>query len=221
ARFPNVLLNNFIVLYGTGNNGGDALSIARMLLFAGCKVSIIEAVGSPKTPDTKLQFDMLLKTALGRDNLKQITTSDVSKYINDNTIIIDGVFGTGFKIEPSKPLDKDLVKLFKDVKKAPYVFSIDVPSGVDADTGEVAPGAIEADCTISFIFPKVGLFIAPASIHAGDVIVKPLFFPIKHINTNYELITEHFARELIAPLKRQPNTHKGTYGHVAIISPDK
>ena len=221
ARFPNVLLNNFIVLYGTGNNGGDALSVARMLLFAGCKVNIVEAVGAPKTSDSQLQMDMLLKTAHGKDNLKQITKSEVSKYINDNTIVLDGVFGTGFKAVSSKPLEKALVKLFKEVRKAPYIISIDIPSGVDSDTGEVAPGAIEVDCTISFIFPKVGLFIAPASIHAGDVIVKPLFFPVKHINTNYELITEHFAKELIAPLKRTPNSHKGTYGHVAIISPDK
>ena len=221
ARFPNVHLNNFLVLYGTGNNGGDALSVSRMLLFAGCKVNIVEAVGAPKTPDSQLQMEMLLKTAHGKDNLKQIAKSEVSKHINDNTIVIDGVFGTGFKVESTKSLDSDLIKLFKDIRKAPYVISVDVPSGVDSDTGEVAPGAIEADCTISFIFPKVGLFIAPASMHAGDVIVKPLFFPVKHIKTNYELITEHFARELIEPLKRTANSHKGTYGHVAIISPDK
>ena len=221
ARFPNVLLNNFIVMYGTGNNGGDALSVARMLLFAGCKVNIVESVGAPKTPDSQLQMDMLLKTAHGKDNLKQIAKNEISKHIDDNTIVIDGVIGTGFKVEPSRSLSKDLIKLFKDVRKAPYVFSIDVPSGIDVNTGEVTQGAIEADCTISFIFPKVGLFIAPASIHAGDVIVKPLFFPIKNIDTNYELITEHFAKGLIDPLKRTSNSHKGTYGHVAIISPDK
>ncbi len=219
-RFPNIHLNDLIVLYGTGNNGGDALCLARMLVSVGCKVSIVEAVAKPKTPDSKLQMELLLKSVANKKDLKQMAVSEVSKSINDNTIIIDGVFGTGFKATTGKALDKKLIKLFEDVSKASYVFSIDVPSGVDADTGEAIEGAMVADCTVSFVYPKVGLFISPASVHAGDIIVKSLFFPVEQMDTKYELITEHFARELIAPITRKPNSHKGSFGHVAVISPD-
>ncbi|MEI6093404.1 MAG: NAD(P)H-hydrate dehydratase [bacterium] len=220
-RFTNIHLNNFIVVYGTGNNGGDALCLARMLLLAGCKVKLVEAIGKPKTPDSKLQLKMLTKTAIKNDMFSKIKSGDVLKNINSKTVVIDGVFGTGFNVSKSKQLSKNLIKLLGSLRKALYVISIDVPSGVDADTGEVINGAIKADCTVSFVYPKLGLFISPASINSGDIVIKPLFFPTEKIDTKYELITENMVREMISPIKRKPDSHKGIYGHVAVLSPEQ
>lgn len=219
-RFENIHLNNFIIAYGLGNNGGDALCLARMLLLAGCKVSIVEALGNPKTPDSKLQLKMLIKTAKSNKKFFRIKAEEVSNNINSKTIVIDGVFGTGFKVSKVKKTNKNLITLFASLRKAAYVISIDVPSGVDANTGEVITGAIKADCTVSFVYPKLGLFISPASINSGHIVIKPLFFPVEEIETKYELVTEDLAREMIAPIKRHADSHKGTYGHLAIVSPE-
>lgn len=220
-RFQNIHLNDFILVYGSGNNGGDALCLARMLLLAGCKVSIVEALGNPKTYDAKLQLKMLIKTAKSNKKFSRIKIKDISNNINTKTIVIDGVFGTGFKVSNAKKINKNLITLFASLRKAAYVISIDVPSGVDANTGEVITGAIKADCTVSFVYPKLGLFISPASINSGDIVVKPLFFPVEEIETKYELVTESLVREMISPIRRHSNSHKGTYGHLAIISPEQ
>jgi len=220
-RFSPVKNRKFVVLYGSGNNGGDALCVARYLLLDGAKVIISEVVARPKTPDAQLEMEFLLKTAKGRRDFTKLDAKNVIKKIDKDTVVIDGVFGTGFRAAGKGTINKKLQKLFEAAGSAGFVLSIDVPSGVDADTGEVSEHSIVADCTVTFCLPKVGLFISPGSLYSGEVIVKELFVPKKEKNTPYEFVDEELAKNIAKGLKRRPDSHKGSYGHVAVVSPSK
>ncbi|MFH1223354.1 MAG: NAD(P)H-hydrate dehydratase, partial [Pseudomonadota bacterium] len=186
-----------------------------------------------KTPDAKLQMKMLLKTAAGKIGQRvfaRISPAQAEKLIGKDTVVIDGVFGTGFRIDPHAAGSRKnrqggavekLSKLFEAAGSAGFVLSIDVPSGVDADTGEAESYAIVSDCTVTFTVPKLGLYVSPGSLYSGDVVVKGLFVPRTEIKTNYEFVDEDTAKNIARDLKRKPNSHKGSYGHVAVISSAK
>jgi ADP-dependent NAD(P)H-hydrate dehydratase / NAD(P)H-hydrate epimerase len=227
--FPKPQKYNFLILYGEGNNGGDALCLARMLALKSCKIKIVEVLGPPKTSDSKLQMKFLKETIKKKNHdggdfseVKFLNPSDALACINEKTIVIDGVFGTGFDKREKTELSNKVIGLFAKLKNANYVFSIDIPSGLDANTGELAKWAIHADCTVSFIYPKIGLFVAPGALNTGKVKIKSLLFPKgPSLETQYELITPKLVRSFLNPLKRKTDSHKGTYGHVAIIAPQK
>jgi len=217
-RFVSLLDHKFVVLYGTGNNGGDALAVVRMLLLKGAEVTLVQALGKPKTPDCKLEMEILLNTAKKTKGLKTVPISGVSKHINNSTIVIDGVFGTGFR-KSGKP-NKNLKKLFSSVEKALFVLAIDIPSGVDADTGSAEDWALSADLTVTLALPKVGLFVSPGAVHSGEVVVRELFTVTSIDQTPYELLDRDYVRILLSKLQRKKESHKGNYGHVLILSPE-
>ncbi len=219
VRFWPLSDKNFIVLCGTGNNGGDALCITRMLLLDGAGVSVFLMNGSPSTDEAKTELMVLKKTFPSLKTFDGKKTAEIRKRTTKNSIIIDGVFGTGFSSK--KPLPKHVKDAFKVCEKALFKLSIDVPSGLSADTGELSDGAFKADISVSFGVPKVGLYTAPGALNSERVAVKSLFVGTPNLETPYELLTEETARKLIKPLKRTLNAHKGKYGHLAIISPQK
>jgi len=217
-RFCSLCAHKFIVLYGPGNNGGDALAVARMLLLKGAEVIIVEALAKPKTQDCKKEMHILLETDKFMHSLNKIKPEKVSKYIDDSCIVIDGVFGTGFK--SSNKIDKKIKKLFEVASEAPYVVAVDVPSGVDVDTGVAAEWALTADLTVTFALPKVGLYVSPGAVHSGEVVVKELYTLANPSTTPYELLDADNVRNLFWSLRRKKESNKGSYGHVLIISPE-
>lgn len=214
-------LNNvdFVVLCGSGNNGGDALCTSRMLLLDGANVSVFLMNGLPKTKESKAQLLILKKTFPKLKFIDGKKTLEIKKRITKNTVVIDGVFGTGFSCK--KQIPKHIKNAFEISKKAMFKLSIDVPSGLDVDTGELANDAFSADLSVSFALPKLGLYTAPGALNAGHVIVKSLFVGVPELKTNYELLTEKTVRGIIKPICRTLNSHKGKYGHLAIIAPQK
>jgi NAD(P)H-hydrate epimerase len=218
-RFVSICAHRFIVLYGPGNNGGDALAVARMLLLKGAEVILVEALGKPKTDDCKIEMKILLNTDKGIKKLKIISPEQVSRHMDDSVIVIDGVFGTGFK--KSGKVNKGLAKLFGSVECAPYIVAIDVPSGIEADTGAAENWALSADLTVTFALPKVGLYVSPGAVHSGEVVVKDLYTLAAPDKTPYELLDDTYVRDLLLKLNRKKESHKGNYGHVLIMSPEQ
>jgi len=219
VRFWPLSDKNFVILCGSGNNGGDAFCTARMLLLDGAGVSVFLMNGNPRTDEAKTELLVLKKTFPGLKIFDGKKTAEIKKRITKNTVVIDGVFGTGFS--SNKPLPKHIKDGFKVCEKAVFKLSIDVPSGLNADTGELSDGAFKADISVSFGVPKVGLYTAPGALNSEHVAVKSLFVGMPVLKTPYELLTEETARRLIKPLKRTLNAHKGKYGHLAIIAPQK
>lgn len=141
-------LHEVLVLAGPGNNGGDGLAIARTLDNWGVRVRVhghgLERarVGS----DVARQVELLRSHGLGIEPVERATPGG-------GTLVVDALFGTGLSRELSDPFPA----LFARMAQA-YVLAIDVPSGLDATTGEILGTALEANETVTFVAPKVGFF---------------------------------------------------------------
>lgn len=208
--------HRFVVLAGNGNNGGDALALARMLFLKGAKVFVNTPLGKPKTKDA-ITEQKILKNM--KNSVIYLKKEELKKYIDEKTIVIDGVFGTGYKKQ--KKQNKDLIKVFSIAEKAPYIVALDVPSGVDASTGEAESWALTADLTISFAVPKIGTYVSPGAVHSGIVLIKDIHTEKPLMHTPYELIDERIIEGVLKKLKRPKNSHKGSFGHLAILVPEK
>src|SRR5207247_6315641 len=103
-------------------------------------------------------------TALREEGYSVDETSDVDGY----DVVVDALFGTGFRGEPRA----DAAELIRRINASgAKVVSVDLPSGVDASTGEIAGAVVDADLTVTFHGRKVGLAVAPGRFHAGEVVV--------------------------------------------------
>jgi ADP-dependent NAD(P)H-hydrate dehydratase / NAD(P)H-hydrate epimerase len=124
-------------------------------------------------------------------------------------VLIDALFGTGFKGEPRA----DAARLIEEINAAAVpVVAVDLPSGVDADSGEVAGAAVRADVTVTMHGRKVGLEVAPGRFHAGDVVVADI--GLEHRETEHRLVT----RELLSLVPRKgPADTKYTAGAVLVV----
>jgi ADP-dependent NAD(P)H-hydrate dehydratase / NAD(P)H-hydrate epimerase len=146
----------FAVWCGPGSNGGDGLVVARKLRQAGRDVAVRLA-----GPEDKFRGD-------AAEMLRRARESDV-RFADEGgraDLLVDAVFGTGFTGAPRREAARLLEELA--ALSAP-VLAVDVPSGVDASTGEIAGPAVSAERTVTFHAPKVGLAVAPGRFHAGEV----------------------------------------------------
>ena len=201
-----------VVLVGPGNNGGDGLVAARYLHDAGAEV-IVYVLTARDPEDANLQQvitrDLELLSLADGANLDSFAES-----VERSDAIIDAVLGTGH----NRPLDgafASTLALLED-RRSP-LFAIDVPSGVDADSGTTDPRAVRADVTLTLGFAKLGLYSWPGSRYAGDVRVLDIGLPSSiadDIETS--LLTSDWAR-LRLP-ERSGQSNKGTFGRVLIVA---
>ncbi|XLZ71542.1 NAD(P)H-hydrate dehydratase [Massilia sp. SR12] len=207
-----------LVLAGPGNNGGDALETAAHLGHAGAQVTILHFApgGTPATERL---------AALQRARSSPARFADIANAADgaalasgtDWTLVVDGLFGIGL----ARPIAGDFAALVQAVNalRCP-ILALDVPSGLDADTGAIVGGeagvALRATHTITFIADKPGLHTAEGRDHAGLVIVSSLdidrdLFPPALARLNDVGLFAHCAR------RRRHSSHKGSHGSVAVI----
>jgi NAD(P)H-hydrate epimerase len=151
------------VLVGPGNNGGDGMVMARLLAEAGWHVRV-QAPGAraPETPDGALM------TRLAADAGIEVADVDLDALRRGGRVVIDALLGTGSAGAPRGAV-ADVVQAVRD-SGAPVV-AVDMPTGVDADTGAAPGPAIRADLTVTFAADKVGLRVSPGRGLAGRVVV--------------------------------------------------
>ncbi|MFZ3063482.1 MAG: NAD(P)H-hydrate epimerase, partial [Actinomycetota bacterium] len=149
---------NVVVVAGKGNNGGDGFVTARRLHETGLKVKLFllsppEALTGDASAKYQMVKDVLESTSLNEENLSTLTQA-----LDQADLIIDAIFGTGFsgRVEA---FPEEIIRLINQ-SKAP-VLSVDIPSGVEADTGKVNGSAVRADETVTFGLPKLGEVIYP------------------------------------------------------------
>lgn len=157
-------LNNVLVIAGLGNNGGDGIAIARMLVQKGVKVDLLILGDENRaTQNTTTQLQMI--RGYGIQTKTRVT--DFRQY----TVIIDALFGIGL----SKPVPVKLGDIIKRVNAANIpVLAVDIPSGLDATTGDILGSAIRATATVTFAYPKTGLLQNEGLKRAGDIFVKDI-----------------------------------------------
>lgn len=196
-----------LVLAGPGNNGGDAWVAAEMLRKAKRNVAVL-GLGTPRWNEAVAQKSHDAYVAGGGKVLRALPREV------DAALVVDGLFGIGITRAPSGAFADVIARVNQWHREGrATVIAIDIPSGLAADTGIAHTPTIEADVTMTFIAAKPGLFTADGPDHAGEVVVEPLGSDIAAGDGSV------LAREEMAVLipSRRANTHKGTYGSVAVL----
>lgn len=202
-----------LVLAGPGNNGGDALEAASALAHAGLQVSVLLLADPARQPaDARLALSRAQGSAVRFENPDQIATLPQGGW----SLVLDGLYGIGL----ARPIAGQQRVLIEAVNRLDCpVLALDVPSGLDADTGAiVGPGgiAVRASHTLTFIGDKPGLHTGFGRDHAGRVEVAGLdlearFFSAPRARLNGPSL---FA----GALRRRPHaSHKGSFGDVAVL----
>lgn len=204
-----------IILAGMGNNGGDALAVARILDSIGVKKIFVGILGTSKKlkPSTKAQSQILGKLGIPvfwpkKPDLELFESCDW---------IIDGIFGTGLTRDVQAPY-LQWINYTNQYEGKKWIISIDVPSGLDSDTGQVCGKAVKASQTVTLGFIKKGLVTGSAADYVGLLTLEPIQIPrLIPFSVNAFL---YGAQDAIKLPQRRPTSHKGTFGHVYVWAPE-
>lgn len=213
ARYD-LIRQSFFVLAGTGNNGGDGLALARMLLKNNAQVSVcIARISGCCSEEFQINLDRLESMNV---SINELYPGDPLPYPYHGTILIDALFGIGL----SRPVEDYWVDLIDHLnKKFDTTISIDIPSGLFADKSPENPkNIIHATQTLSFQVPKLSLLFPDAAEYVGDWHLLDIgWLPeaTEHLETQYHYVDEHLARSIYKPRKKF--SHKGVFGHALII----
>ncbi len=210
-------LKSVAIFCGKGNNGGDGLAIARHLYNQGIETYVYLVCGTEYSGDALKNFEITSKLGVKIIELHDTDLLDLN--IKNCDVIVDAIFGTGIKGE-IEGLVKDVINLIN--KNAKYVLSVDIPSGVDADTGKISTATIKADKTVTFAAYKLGMLSYPGAEKTGEIVLKDISIPqyiIDEQNININVIDKEYVNS-IRP-QRVDNSHKGDYGKILIIGGSK
>jgi len=211
-------ISKILIICGQGNNGGDGMALARLLHLKGVDTKIIYTGDTEKAKgDAAVYLEIIKKLSIP---LKIIPlTGDLQEIKNDietHDLVIDAMFGTG--------LDRNVEGNFKSLTEAincyaKYVISADIPSGINSDNGRVMGCAVKASETVTFGFPKTGLYIYPGAEYAGKIHIEDITIPhslINRIDIDAEILAEKEARALL-PVRKQ-RSNKGDYGRIIVFA---
>lgn len=203
------MYKNVVILCGKGNNAGDGYVCANHLIADGISVSVINVLGKPKSELGLKAFTLLDKS---------VNISDES-VISKADIIVDAVFGTGFKGE----LPDSVSEIFKNTENSrAYKIACDCPSGVDCLTGKVSRGTIHFDETITFHAEKIGCLLKPAVGYCGKIHVCDIKIPYEQNKySDFEIIKLDDSFPASVMPKRISEGHKGTFGKANLICGSK
>ena len=197
-----------IVVCGKGNNGGDGLVAARYLDRAGIRATVLlldDALSGPAGTN----LERLGPTTVRR---RAFAPATLERELARADVAVDAIFGTGFRRVPAGLYAEAIEALA--ASQGPVV-AVDIPSGVNGETGVVEGSAVRADLTVTFGAPKPGLVLLPGATHAGVVEVELIGFPTDLIRSDLVLVE---AEDVAAMLPaREPDTHKRSAGYAVVV----
>lgn len=209
---------SFAVVCGKGNNGGDGFVAARFLKNNGARITAyLLGRKSEVKGDAKTNLEIALKAGVEVVEVKgDASLSKLEEGLESVDVAVDAIFGTGFEGAargiPAKAID--LLNEFEGV-----IFSIDVPSGLDATSGQVEGPCVLADVTATMCLPKRGLLLCPGKDHTGDLYVVDIGVPpvaMEKEHVKVELIDDGYVRRVF-PM-RPSGAHKGRFGHLLVLA---
>ena len=205
-----------LVLVGPGNNGADGLVAARHLRRWGAEVTCFVVSGRPGNDpkmDRALEYGVRVMDAA--------ETGGLEKLLARPALVIDAVLGTGRSRPLEGPVKEAMLSLAKarSTSAPPKLMAIDLPTGLNADTGEVDLCAVPCDVTLALGYPKVGLLNFPGTEHAGAMRVLDIGVP-PELREETEIQLELLERRWVSEhLPQRPlDSHKGTFGHVLVVA---
>jgi hydroxyethylthiazole kinase-like uncharacterized protein yjeF len=217
-KFPQIQEERVVIVAGKGNNGGDGFVVARHLFNRGCS-PIVLLLASRK----ELRGDAALNAGIAHNigiTIKEIASTrhwGANKWIlSKATVIVDAIFGTGLA-SPARGL---FAAVIQDINKSKaFKVAVDIPSGLSSDTFAIIGPCVKADLTVSLAAAKVAHVFPPAEdcvgeLKIGDISVPPYLFEDEKFKL--EMVEEERIRPYFE--RRKKATHKGTYGHLLMLS---
>jgi NAD(P)H-hydrate epimerase len=205
-----------IVVSGSGNNGGDGFVVARSLYKEGWDVKVfLTARPEDLKGDALLQYKVAIKFGVNISPIKALQTYH-SSLISKHSIFVDALLGTGL----SKNVTGVLSEVISLLNKSNIpIISVDIPSGISSDTGQVMGEAVKADSTVTFGLPKRGHLLYPGAQHSGKLFIEDIGFPEELVRSD-KFKVELLMKNEVSPLlpERKRYSHKGDYGHVLIVA---
>lgn len=219
STYESKLDGRVAVLCGRGNNGGDGFVVARTLLQHGIETSVfvIGALADVRG-DARTNLDIL-----GRLGVTVVEVSDEQSWdlhfseISQCALIVDAIFGTGLKSGVAGMMETVIADV--NASEIPIV-SVDLPSGLSADTPHLIGDCIDASMTVTLAAPKLPLVLPPGEAFAGDVVIADIGIPYEVIDglegPHVELLTPEQLRSIVGP--RAADSHKGDFGRLTIVA---
>lgn len=206
-----------LILCGKGNNGGDGLVAARHLFQYGVVTKVFLACEPEDfTGDAKVNFEIWER--LGQQVFSLVSSNGLQLLklaLMQSDAVVDALYGTGFRGKMPDRLGK-IVETINAAGK--LVVAVDVPSGLEADTGRVNGQCIRADLTVTFGLPKLGLAVEPGAGYAGELTVADISLPralTDKTGPGRYLLTKELVASWVLP--RPAVAHKGNFGRVLVV----
>jgi hydroxyethylthiazole kinase-like uncharacterized protein yjeF len=216
--FPEVRGGRVVIVAGKGNNGGDGMVVARHLHNLGYEVEILLLAKVDE-----LKGDALLNARICRNmGLPLRETAGPQEWsagvkaFQGARVIVDAIFGTGLL----KPAEGLFAQAIGDINRArAFKLAVDIPSGLSSDTFRLIGPAVKADLTVALAAPKVGHVLPPSEDLVGELLIADIGIP-RALFADKSLRLEMVEEEFVLPLfgRRKRDSHKGTYGHLLVIS---
>ncbi|NDL67576.1 NAD(P)H-hydrate dehydratase [Anaerotalea alkaliphila] len=207
-----------VVLCGPGNNGGDGFCAARHLFLEGMPVRVFLVGGKDKmTRDARVFHDHALCLGVQVAELEEggAAWDSLGQALKHADVVVDALFGIGL----SRPPGGAFARAIREMNGCgAYRIAVDVPSGVDADTGEVPGICLQADETVTFCMPKKGILFFPGAGMAGKVEVAPIGIPpflVERLEGKLRVLDGSAGAWLP---KRPRDAHKGSCGRVLVVA---
>jgi len=210
--------SHVVILCGRGNNGGDGYVMARYLHQAGLKITVVILSESDK-----ISGDALTNLEIIRNmGLEILEVPDTDRWVTFNQtvrdcdLIIDGILGTGLD-SPVRGLYAEVMEEVNSLDKP--IMAIDIPSGLNADTGQIMGAAIRADLTVTFGFPKLGQLVFPGADLIGRLVRIDIGIPdtiTNQVPAAFHMIEPDDFCDLFKNEKQ--DIHKGNRGHLLILA---
>ena len=208
-----------VVLAGPGNNGGDGLVAARHLREWGGDVSVYLLKGrDEKDPVFAPLVEAKVPTTTAEKDGK-VGYKRLEELLGGADLVIDALLGTG----RARPIEGALAEVLERLRAArgrtlpPRLLAVDVPTGLDGDTGAADPRCVAADATVALGYSKVGLHVLPGAQLAGRVEVVEIGIPKSVESEGWtELMTARWARSALP--ERPAEAHKGTFGRALVVA---
>lgn len=207
--------NKCIIMCGSGNNGGDGLATARLLLEHGNCVQVFLVGKREKMTDDSREMERRLIAAGGILEDYDPVATDHQHSIQSADLLIDAIFGIGLNADVRGNAEQ-AIRCIND-SPAPVV-SADIASGVEADTGRVLGCAVRASVTVTFTMPKLGHCVGDGSLYTGRLIVHPIGIPsdlVDALPTKATMIDRDLVCDWLPD--RPEDGHKGTFGKCCLL----
>lgn len=215
---PSLRQHRVAIICGKGNNGGDGFVVARHLFDHEIAVEVLLLARQTEIRgDAGTNLEIIRRLGIA---IHEVTTAQelesARRLVEQADVVVDAILGTG-TTGPAKGIFGEAIELLNRTSKP--IVALDIPSGLNSDEGNVSGASINAMLTVTFGLPKRCLILYPAAARAGRVVTVDIGLPRPLLTDACLDVSLTQAEDLAGALpRRDPNAHKGTYGHVLVLA---